>query len=168
MRSFYPDDVVAVSGLSLLQVEELVATSGFPLYGPGLSDPGHAFLAPDLFNFGLAASLLEIGLGLLSVCDLIAGLGECERHGETGQPVEMFPGQRREVFGPSLFVVRMTEDGPRATLVTPSELWAGVTAYGASTTIVINATNLAEHIATIVPGRELSRAADATSLDIEP
>lgn len=151
MRSFQFDDVVAVSGLSLAQVEQLSATDGFPVYGPGPSDRGHAFLAPDLFNFSLAASLLEFGLGIPSIRDVIAGLGPCELDGASKLPVEMFPGQRRELFGPNLFVVRMTADGPAASLVAPNELWAGVTAFGAGASLVIDATGLAERIAAIVP-----------------
>lgn len=151
MRSFQFDDIVAVSGLSLAQVEQFSAMGGFPVYGPGLNDRGHAFLAPDLFNFSLAASLIDFGFSTLAIRDLIAGLGHCELDAESRFPIEMFPGQRRERFGPNLFVVRVTADGPAATLVAPSELWAGVTAFGAGATLVIDATGLAERIATIVP-----------------
>lgn len=151
VRSFQFDEVVAVSGLSRAQVDRLVATAGFPVYGPGTEDRAHPFLAPDLFNFSLAAALLKMGLSVPAIRDVVAGLGSCERSPSSNLPIELFPGQRREKFGPSLFVVRVAEDGARATLVTPGELWAGVAAYGAHAAIVIDATGLAERIAASVP-----------------
>lgn len=156
MRSFRIDELAAVGGLAREQVEHLVGDPGFPVYGPAREGAKPVFVAPDLFNIGLAGALHRLGLGLSTTREVVAGLGPCEIDAQ-GWPIEMFPGQRREKFTPCLIVVRPVGSGFAASLVSPSELWAAIAAYDAGASLVIDATALAERIARAVeePGAPL-------------
>ena len=149
MRSFHVDALAAIGGLDREQVEELVGDPGFPVYAAARSGADRLFVAPDLFNIGLAGALHRLGLNLFAIRDVVVSLGACEIDAQ-GWPSEMFPGQRREKFTPALIVVRPVGGAFAASLVSPSELWAAIAAYDAGASLVVDATALAERIARAV------------------
>ena len=156
MRSFQIEDLAAVGGLDRDQAEQLLGDPGFPVYGPESTEAEQLFVAPDLFNIGLAGALHRLGLCLTAIRDVVASLGPCEVDAQ-GWPIEMFPGQRREKFTPCLIVVRPVGHRYATSLVSPSELWAAIAAYDAGASLVVDATALAERIARAVdqPGAPL-------------
>lgn len=148
MRSFDIEELAAIAQLDRGQIERLIDDPAFPLYGSEV-DGERSFVAPDLFNIGVAGAFHRLGIGAPAIRAIVAALGPCEIDAQ-GWPTEMFPGQRRGHFTPCLIVVRPLGHGLSTSLVSPSELWAAIAAYDAGANLVVDATALAERIARAV------------------